>query len=43
MASAMPPWIFCTTTGTPYVNNPVTTFANNTGWYDDTSDGSVCI
>lgn len=29
------------TSGTPYDDNPVTTFANNTGWYDDTSDGPV--
>ncbi len=29
------------TSGTPFDNNPVTTFANNTGWYDDTSDGPV--
>jgi hypothetical protein len=27
--------------GTPFPNNPPTTFANNDGWYDDVSDGPV--
>jgi hypothetical protein len=27
--------------GTPFVNNPPTTFANNNGWHDDVSDGPV--
>jgi hypothetical protein len=27
--------------GTPFPNNSLTTFANNPGWYDDTSDGPV--
>lgn len=27
--------------GTPFPNNPPTTFANNNGWHDDTSDGPV--
>jgi hypothetical protein len=26
---------------TPFTDNPPTTFANNDGWYDDTSDGPV--
>jgi len=26
---------------TPFLNNPVSTFADNTGWHDDTSDGPV--
>ena len=26
---------------TPFPNNPPTTFANNNGWYDDSSDGPV--
>ncbi len=26
---------------TPFAHNPPTTFANNEGWYDDTSDGPV--
>ncbi|WP_017327518.1 LodA/GoxA family CTQ-dependent oxidase [Synechococcus sp. PCC 7336] len=26
---------------TPFPNNPPTTFANNNGWHDDTSDGPV--
>jgi L-Lysine epsilon oxidase N-terminal/L-lysine epsilon oxidase C-terminal domain len=27
--------------GTPFSNNPPTTFANNNGWHDDVSDGPV--
>ena len=27
--------------GTPFANNPPTTFANNNGWHDDVSDGPV--
>lgn len=27
--------------GTPFLGNSVTTFANNDGWHDDTSDGPV--
>jgi hypothetical protein len=27
--------------GTPFADNPPTTFANNDGWYDDVSDGPV--
>jgi hypothetical protein len=27
--------------GTPFANNPPTTFANNNGWHDDVSDGPI--
>lgn len=27
--------------GTPFANNPPTTFANNNGWHDDVADGPV--